>query len=129
VPFSIFDEHKLRTFWSDLNPGNTPGSIGVVSPFGFGTRVDSLFICNSDVIDHIAYVSYGSAGDDGRVGSVNVPARSGFDGAGPIDLLAAVTSVNFLALIVAIGDTIYVGCDDTLGGGVEMAITGTGGDF
>ena len=129
MSFTIYDEHTLRSVWTSLDSTSTPGTLTMLQAGTLGARMDVLLAANNDVVDHIVFLDYGAAADDGRIGSVNVPARQGFDGTPALDVLAAMLPVSAAGITIAGNETVFVGTDDTLASGKVISLVGSGGDF
>lgn len=129
MSFQSFDERTAIDVIQALDQFTTPGAIQLVLAASSGARLDVLQASNSDVVDHIIWLSRGGSGDAQRFGSVNIPARAGFDGTAAIDLLSTLTPASWNAINLAGGDALYGGTDDTLAGAVVLPFSGSGGQF
>jgi hypothetical protein len=129
VSFGVFDERILNQSWITLDDSNTPGGATWVNGGTFGCRVDWAVAINSDVVDHIIYFTQGFGVDARRIGSINVPAGTGFAGAAALDVVPLLSNVNTAGILVGNSGGIYVGTEDTIASGVFLGVNGIVGLF
>jgi len=84
VSFGIFDIRAVITSRVQVLPADTttPKTL-----FTFATTpqlITDILLTNSDASAHIATLTYWTTVGTSRIGSVEVPARAGYDGAGPV---------------------------------------------
>lgn len=88
MAYGIFDIRAIFTSRVQVLPADTttPKTL-----FTFATTpqlITDILLTNSDTIAHMATLTYYTTGGSSRIGSVEVPARAGYDGAGPVSFAA-----------------------------------------
>lgn len=127
--FATFDERFIVNQQAGLGFGSTPGGALLTTGAQSASRIDAISVVNNDVVDHIIWLSVLSTSDDNRLGSVNIPARTGFDGTNSIDLVATLAPPALGAFMLANGTQIFIGTDDTLAGTALLSANAVRGDF
>lgn len=105
MPLGQFDERlpiQLVPSLSDTAVANT--FTPLYSAIGRDARIDVLLVSNSDTIVHHVAIDLNASGDNGVVIECQVPARAGYDGASPFDILGAAFPAGQQFLIAPAGN-------------------------
>lgn len=71
------------------------------------SRWDQCFATNNDVIDHVLLVGLYLAGISVEVGSVNLPAGTGWNGSPPVNVFVSLFGAGQPGLVMTAVDDIY----------------------
>jgi hypothetical protein len=87
VGFQAFDERQLLDLHFVADDGTPTGIHNLVFAPNLGARVDSLMVSSTDTIAHTIVLDTSYGGTVIQLGSLSIPAGSGFNGVPPVDLL------------------------------------------
>jgi hypothetical protein len=90
MPYQVMDERDLFVVLDQLDAGWTTGWRDVGSPAHQPGRIDAIYLCNDDTIDHHVAFRVETGGPiDMDFGSVPVPAGSGGGGVPAVEYFSA----------------------------------------
>lgn len=67
------------------------------------TRIDAILACNNDTIPHVLFLQLGTGSFMFTLGSVSVPAGTGFAGTPTLDILAACLPAAMVGVVIPNG--------------------------
>ncbi|HWI69628.1 MAG TPA: hypothetical protein VNS88_14845 [Nitrospiraceae bacterium] len=114
MAFTIFDERNAFSWAGVLDSSNTPGFITINGSTSTPIRLDGVFVSNSDVIDHIVSLDASQSGIITAIVNINVPARSGFDGIAPVEIISAQMPSTYQGFVVPLFCYANLSTPDTL---------------
>jgi len=91
------------------------------------TRVDAILVGQNDTIDHVFNLFFDVAGLTVPLGSVNIPAGSGYLGLPMIDVLAAILPVGSAGLALPSGTDFLASLDVAMTGSSTLSVLQLGG--
>jgi hypothetical protein len=112
---SSFDENTAINSAQTLNAASGTGEVWLWDETPLPSRVDSLVGTTNDVIDHVIALRIDHGGGVQQLGSVTIPAGSGYGATPTVDLLAA--------LPVALQGGLLLSYQDALKVQLEVAVT------
>lgn len=126
---SIFDETLADSNAIVFDDGNSPGTLTLTPNDKTLRRVDTILAANNDTIDHVVNLRINIAASFYWLGSVTVPAGTGFDGVPAIDLLAACVPVTQVGLNLFSFNYLEINVPVALNTGKGLWLTTFGGLF
>lgn len=127
MPNSIFNEERPVNYYVRLDDTQSETFVKLVETSDHCLRLDALLISNSDSIDHICEVYLNFNGPQLVVGTVNVPAGSGFSGVPPVDFCATSTPISLGGIVVSDYYDIYVFVRGVIGSATNIDFLAFGG--
>ena len=99
--FQVFDERMLMDCHFVADDGTPTGIHNILFAPEYGARVDSFMVSSTDTIDHMIGLDVSYGGTVIQLGSINIPAGSGFAGVPPVDLLSPFVLPALACLLLA----------------------------
>jgi hypothetical protein len=90
-------------------------------------RVDMVLATNGDAVDHVIDLYIRISGVNYPIGSVSVPAGSGFGGVPSVDILAGALPAGSAGLPLIDGATLYASMEVAITAPNQVTITALGG--
>lgn len=104
-----------------LNPSYLSG------PGNVQLRFDTVWLSNNDASDHIVDVTLLSSSFSQPLGSVNVPAGSGFGGLRCVEALSSIFGTGSTGMCLMAGDQLGFAVEVIMPGATVLGISGLGG--
>lgn len=127
MAFTIFDERNGYSIVAVLDNSNTPGFVNLNGSTSVPIRFDAIFIANSDVIDHVVDLQASVSGSTSPIASILVPARSGYDGTPPVEIISAQMPANYQGFVVPLFTYAYLATADTMSNPMMLTAYAVGG--
>jgi hypothetical protein len=130
--FASYDLVELVNVTRTLDDTFTPGDgSNIVSGVRRGSLLLLLLVSNSDIAPNVLSLKMvplpGAVGSN--IASIALPARAGYDGTPPIDLLAAMPTGTSLWATVDTGTALMVDLDAAPGTGTTVDVAAVYGNF
>jgi len=129
MPFGVFNEYQAKGIIHMLNAASATAEETFFGPQNAVYRLDTLQAVNSDSIDHAVYINWDNGTGHFLFGSALVPARSGYNGVKPVDLLASILGGANAGLVIPSQMGLYCGVEVAITGAETVVISAIGGDF
>lgn len=124
---SIFDERYPTDAAGALASGQGTGINTLVAVQLTPVRIDHVYACNSDTIDHVMQVHMGPNGGTTQIGSANVIARAGFDGLPSVDVLLGALPAGADGVVLPVGWVLSLANKVVMTGATVMSLHAIGG--
>lgn len=101
----------------------------IFTPGTNGSRIDGITVASTDTAAVLLNVYLNDGTTDFFLGSVNVPAGTGYSGGARVDVLASLGTPATGALVLPSGRTLKAACNATMTASKVLDLLVQGGDF
>lgn len=129
MSLTLFDETVPESFAIVLDDANTPGALDLTNSDKVLRRIDSILVASNDTVDRVIQLRLSQGGNYYWLGSLNVPAGTGFDGTPALDLLASVLPATQVGLNLFVFVILQVNAPAAVSSGKGIWLTTFGGTF
>lgn len=124
-----FDERVIFSASKRILPADGIASLALVTVASQDRRIDNILVANRDTIPHVVTLTRTTATIVTTLGSVSVPAGTGYAGTPTIDLLAAIFPATMGGLPVQGPETINVQLAVAVAATFDLDVSVLGGAF
>lgn len=111
---SQFDERSPLLFWGQITAAELLAHEQIVPVEYSARRIDAILLTSTDTAARVIDLYVPQLGTDQIIGSVNVPAGSGYNGLPPVDMVAAIFAGSNGQLVLGPGQELLIGAETDL---------------
>jgi len=129
MSLQVFDEVLAESFAVVFDDSNSPGVLGLTDSNKVMRRVDTILVSSNDTVDQVIRLRFSQGGTYYWIGSVTIPAGTGFGGTPSIDLLAAVLPATQIGINLFAFTILEIYAETAISSGKGVWVTSFGGTF
>lgn len=124
-----FDERVVLNLSRRIVPADGTASLSFITVNSGDRRYDTILCANRDTIPHVVTLTKTNAGVVTVLGSVSVPAGTGYAGSPTVDLLALILPTTQSGINLQAGETVNVQLAVAVAATFDLDVTAFGGAF
>ena len=124
---SIFDETYPYNLAAEILPANTTTLVPIIGGQQAAVRIDAILLASNAAAAHVVELLLTGGTVDGLVGSISIPAGSGYAAAPVVDLVPTIVPLSIGGLLLPANYGFGLRLAVTLGAGETITVTVIGG--